>query len=141
MIVSLLNVLVNYFTAKTLLKTAGLGHEGLAVTTSVVATFGFLTLFWILRNRLGGIHGGALLSSFIRVLAAAGVMGITVYASHRAIWTWIGREKLGCLLDLAVSIPLGAVVFWAVSRALGIPELATAMQSLQGLFRRFGLAR
>jgi putative peptidoglycan lipid II flippase len=141
MIVSLLNVLVNYFTAKMLLKTAGMGHEGLAVTTSVVAIFGFLTLFWILRNRIGGIHGRELLSSFTRVLGAAAVMALAVYLSHQAIWSWIGREKLGCLLDLAVSIPLGALVFWVACRALNIPELATAMKSLHGLFRRFGFAR
>lgn len=141
MIVSALNVLVNYITATLLLRYAGLGHEALAITTSVVALFGFLCLFWILRGRLGGIEGRALLSSFLRVVVASLAMGATVWFSSWAIGAWLGRGKMGCLIDLAVSIPLGVMVFWLACRAMRLPELDLAMRSLEGPLRRLGLLR
>ena len=35
----------------------GLGHAGLALATAFVANISFLALFWIMRNRIGGVYG------------------------------------------------------------------------------------
>ena len=51
----------------------------------------------------------------------------------------MGATKVGYLTDLAVSIPLGAVTFYAACRLLRIDELELAMSAMAGpLRRRFG---
>ena len=57
MLVSLGSIVINFATAATMIRFAGLGHAGLALSTSVVALFGFFLLFEILRRRIGGVHG------------------------------------------------------------------------------------
>jgi putative peptidoglycan lipid II flippase len=130
MVISLLSVGVNFFTATTLIRLVGLGHEGLAMTTSAVAVFGFLTLFWILRGRLGGINGRELASSFARIVVAAMAMGLVVYFVNDRILALLGPGKLSYLAALAAAIPGGAAVYWAVCRMLDVPELEPVTRSL-----------
>jgi putative peptidoglycan lipid II flippase len=137
MIVSLISIGVNYATATALLRTTGLGHAGLALTTSAVAIVGAVLLFAILRARIGGIYGRALASSIVRITAASAVMGGAVWLSSHGIQQWLGSGRLGRLTDLSLSIPLGLVVFYAACRLLRIPELELASRSLSKPFLAF----
>ena len=63
MFISLVSIAVNFTVAYTLTHHTTLGHAGLALSTSSVATFGAIVQFWLLRNRIHGIHGRVLLAS------------------------------------------------------------------------------
>jgi putative peptidoglycan lipid II flippase len=130
MLVSLLSIVVNYFTASLLFRHSGLGHAGLALSTAAVATFGGVALFVILRNRIGGIYGRNLIDSVWKIVAASAVMGAAVLLSSHGIEGWLGVSRLGRLVDLAVSIPLGLLVFYAACRALHVSELDLAARAL-----------
>jgi putative peptidoglycan lipid II flippase len=130
MLVSLLSIAVNYFTASMLFRHTGLGHSGLALSTAAVATFGGIALFVILRNRVGGIYGRNLIESIWKIVVASAVMGAAVLFSSHGIEAWLGVSRLGRLVDLAVSIPLGLVVFYAVCRVLRVSELELAARAL-----------
>jgi putative peptidoglycan lipid II flippase len=125
-LVSLASILINYLTAFAMVHGAGLGHAGLALATSGVALFGSVALFWILRGRIGGIHGRALLRSVLKISLASLIMGAAAILSSRAIRTWLGMTRLAGAADLAISIPLGAAVFYAVCRAARVEELEAA---------------
>jgi putative peptidoglycan lipid II flippase len=142
MLVSLFSILVNLAAASSMVKVAGLGHLGLALSTSTVALFGSALLFWVLRDRLGGIHGKELTASLSKIGCASALMGAVCFVSDRAIRDWLGTSKLACLIDLAVSIPLGLVVFYSVSQAMKVPELESAWSALAApMARRFGFGR
>ena len=81
MLVSLCSILINFVAASAMVRTGTLGHAGLALATSLVALFNFMALFWILRNRIGGIHGRALLRS---VRPDRGRLGR--HGNRRAVW-------------------------------------------------------
>jgi putative peptidoglycan lipid II flippase len=130
MIVSLLSIAVNYFTASLLFRHTALGHAGLALSTAAVATFGGIALFVILRNRVGGIYGRNLIESVWKIAAASAVMGAAVFLSSRGIESWLGVGRLGRLIDLAASIPLGLLVFYAACRVLRVSELDLATRAL-----------
>lgn len=136
MLASLASVLINYAAAWSMVSRAHWGHAGLALATSVVALFGSVALFWILRERLGGIHGRALARSALKISAACAVMAGAVALSSRSIENWWGVSRAARLADLAVSIPLGVAVFYAVCRALRVAELEAAGRAL-----RFPIAR
>jgi putative peptidoglycan lipid II flippase len=135
MIVSILSIAVNYLTASLLFSRTHLGHAGLALSTAAVATFGGVALFVILRDRVGGIYGRNLLESVWKITVASAVMGAAVVLSNHWMESWLGVDRLGRLADLAVSIPLGLVVFYAACRALRVSELELAARALAGAGR------
>jgi putative peptidoglycan lipid II flippase len=138
MVISVLSIAVNYFTASLLFRYTALGHAGLALSTAAVATFGGVALFVILRNRVGGIYGRNLIESVWKITAASAVMGAAVLLSSRGIEGWLGDGRFARLVDLTASIPLGLLVFYAACRVLRVSELALATRSLAGpIARRF----
>jgi putative peptidoglycan lipid II flippase len=142
MLVSLVSILVNLAAASTMVKLAGLGHLGLALSTSAVALFGSVALFILLRRRIGRMHGRALAVSVAKILCAAAAMGFACYLSSRGVHHWLGARKLGQIADVAISIPLGALVYYALCRAMRVAELEAAWGALAApLARRLGTIR
>lgn len=138
MFISLASIAVNYVTAWTLMNTSGLGHAGLALSTSVVAIFGSVVLFFILSRRIGGVYGRELLSSILKLVAASVAMGVAVAGSSYLAQRWFGTGRLGRVGDLALSIPLGLSVFYAACRLLHVSELELLSRSVIGpLTRKF----
>jgi putative peptidoglycan lipid II flippase len=123
MLVSLGSILVNYAVASTMIRFAGLGHAGLALSTSAVALFGFLVLFAILRKRIGGVYGRDLATQIGKVALASAIMGIVIFASTRTMGLWLGVSQMARLADLAVSIPIGLAAYYAACRMLGLGEI------------------
>ncbi len=130
MLVSIASILINYLAAYSLTRWTKLGHAGLALATSGVALFGAVVLFAVLRSRLGGIHGRRLLKSMLKIALASLIMGVAIKASNIGFADWLGVSRLGRLTDVAVSIPVGTAVFWAVCRVARVPELESAGRAL-----------
>ena len=142
MLVSLVSILVNLAVASTMVKLAGLGHLGLALSTSAVALFGSAALFLLLRRRIQHLHGRALAASVVKILCASAAMGLVCYLSSRGVHHWLGARKIGQIADVAISIPLGGLVYYALCRAMRVAELEAAWSALAApLARRLGLAR
>jgi putative peptidoglycan lipid II flippase len=142
MLVSIVSIGVNFAMASTMIHLAGLGHAGLALSTSTVALFGFAVLLFVMSRRINGIHGGALWSSFWRICTASAIMGAVCYGSSHGLHAALGEKVRVHLLDVAVSIPLGLTVFYAAARWLKIAELDEARQALIApLARRFKLVK
>ena len=129
MLVSILSIAVNYAAAATLIDGFGMGHAALALTTSVVAMFGFLILFLVIRSRIGGVHGRELLQKYLRVTVASIVMGGAVWLLDRQLTAWWGVSRLARVGDLAITIPAAiAVYYWACHR-VGLPEIDGMLKS------------
>jgi putative peptidoglycan lipid II flippase len=104
----------------------GLGHAGLALSTSAVSWFSSFALLALIRGRIGGVRGRELLSGVIKISLAALVMGAACYALVHYTATAIPGVKLRRAVNLSAGIPLGALVWFSVASALRIPELAEA---------------
>jgi putative peptidoglycan lipid II flippase len=130
MLVSLASILVNGIAAFTLVRVVGFGPAGLALTTSVVSTFTSLVLLVLLRAKIGGLDGWAMLLSFGKVLAAVAVMGVvcrTVVIASHALPIPL---RLAQIADIAIGIPASAATFYAVAAALRVPELRETASAL-----------
>ncbi len=132
MLISLGSIVINFGVAEAMVRSRTLGHAGLAIATSAVATFAFVALFWILRNRIGGIHGRALLASVLEIAFASAVMGLAVLLSSRAVEFYFGASRWARLADLAVSIPVGVAAFYTVCRLTRVAELEMAVGAMLG---------
>jgi putative peptidoglycan lipid II flippase len=123
MLVSLASIALNLGLALALVKRVGMGHAGLALSTSAVALAGGAALFWLLKARVHGLHGRRLASSALKIAAASAIMGAACWAASRGVHAALGSGKLSQLADVAFAIPAGAAVFYAVASALRVPEL------------------
>jgi putative peptidoglycan lipid II flippase len=136
MLVSLASIAINFAAAETMIRLAGLGHAGLAMSTSIVALFGFVVLFDVLRRRIGGVYGRELRAGIAKVLVASLAMAAVTALSSHGMERWLGISQLARLADLAVSIPLALAVFYGTCRALGVSELDMAIRAFSAPIRR-----
>jgi putative peptidoglycan lipid II flippase len=134
--VSMASVAINLVVAVTAVQVLGLGHAGIALSTSMVALFSSVTLFVIMRRRIAGIYGRNLWRSFVRVTIASAVMGTVVFLTSHGMRGWLGPAKIARIADLAVSIPAGLGALYFTCRALGVPELDMAVSALAGPLKR-----
>lgn len=142
MLVSIASIVVNFAVASSMVRIAGLGAAGLALSTSGVAIFGAAVLAYLLRHRLGSLDGRALAGTCWRVTAASIAMGAVCFASSAAIHRLLGAGKRTYFVDVAFSIPLGVMVFYAVASALRVRELEAAKAAVAGpLARLFDIKR
>ena len=136
MIISFGSIAVNFLTATMMIKAAGFGHEGLALSTSAVAIFSSVTLFLIMRNRIGGIYGRHLWRTLVLVSAASALMGVAVWSTSHYAASTFGISKLGRIIDLGISIPVGIAVLYTSCRLMGVTELDTAVKGIVGPLQR-----
>lgn len=127
MLVSVGSVAVNLVVATMLVRQFGMGHAGLALSTSLVALAGAAALFALLQARLAagnaGMDGRRLAVSVLKIGAAASAMGVACRASSHVVHMLAGAGKASQMADVAVSIPLGAAVFCAAAYGLRTEEL------------------
>jgi len=137
--VSLISIAVNYGAAYYMIEHTGLGHAGLALATSLVALVSFVILFWILRNKIGGIYGRDLFASSLKIGLASLMMGAVIAVLNLGLERLLGDSRLQSAASLAVCIPAGLLIFYATCRLLRIPELDLAAAAFAAPLRRMGL--
>lgn len=121
MLVSILSILVNLTLNWTLVRGMGLGHVGLALSTSAVALGNCALLYVFLRRRIGPLGGGlggslGCIVLAAAIMAAAGAAMDAALAPHLPV-TPAARYALA----LAVETPLCVAVFLLAGRVLGVP--------------------
>ncbi len=142
MIVSLVSIVVNLACSTVMIRYAGLGHAGLALSTSMVALFGFIVLFVVMRNRIGGLHDAALLTSFVKICAASAAMSAACYGVMRTVQLFFGVRVFADLITLLIAIPVGGAVYYAVCLVLRVAELEAAQRAIaRPLMRRLGIGK
>ncbi len=132
--VSLLSVAINWASNWLAVRTLGLGHGGLALSTSVVALWNSALLYGILRRRIGA-GSLDLGSDAIRVCAASAAMAVVC-----ELWLALVGARPGFAMNalrVATAMPLGAATFFVAGRMLGVRELdRVAELARRKLFRR-----
>jgi putative peptidoglycan lipid II flippase len=119
-----------------MIRFAGLGHAGLALSTSAVALFGYVFLFAVLRKRIDGIYGRTLAVQIGKIALASAMMGAAIFATSWGMERWLGVLQMARLADLAVSIPIGLGVYYAACRMLGLSDIDAAIRSFTGPIQR-----
>jgi putative peptidoglycan lipid II flippase len=115
----------------------GLGHVGLAISTSCVALVNFLLLAYLLRRKIKRLESRRILSSFLRIVVASGALSASAYFTYAWLAKMLGENGFVVrLTETFVPIAVGSVVFFVVARFLRVRELDQAVQALTGRFRR-----
>jgi putative peptidoglycan lipid II flippase len=137
MVVSLLSIAVNFCLNWFFTLNLGLGHRGLALSTSIVAITNFLILYAMMRRYTGRLETAAMIKTLMKLLIAgvllAAVCLLTqhyIFLSDVAATTW--RKAVALLVTIAV----GGAAFFGTAYLLHVAELRDVVTLLRGRFRR-----
>jgi putative peptidoglycan lipid II flippase len=117
-----LNLVLNFLN----MRVFGLGHVGLALTTSVVATVNMAQLAFALRGRVD--LGTGWTGYLLRCLAAAAVCGGLAFGADHLLALW----RVPLVARLGPAVGLGIAGYFGAARLLGLSESAEAW----GMIRR-----
>lgn len=110
-----------------------LGHGGLALATSLAGIVNMVLLFVVLRRKLGGFGGKAVLSAALKNTAAALLMGAVIYMvlinSGYASMSGLAKPVF-----VGVCLVIGVVVYVVLSWIFRVSELAF----IKGLLKKEG---
>jgi putative peptidoglycan lipid II flippase len=123
-----------------------LHHNGLALSMSIAGILNLLALLVLYRRRAGDIHGGEILSSFLKVTLAAGIMGLVAWGAREAVDLLLHAHRVvrgvpqltapGALAQILASSLLGSLAYLALVRALRVPEAAFVTDMVLKKLRR-----
>jgi len=106
-----------------------MGFKGLALGTAVAAMFNAGTLLWLLRRRLGGLEGRRVTIAFVKITAAALVMGMAAaLAAARLDTVMPGSGEVMRGLRVAIAIGAALVALVVSARLLRIEEFTQATE-------------
>jgi putative peptidoglycan lipid II flippase len=121
MMVSVISILVNLGLNWTFVHMLGLGHVGLALSTSAVALGNCGLLYLFLRRRIGPL-GGRLGGTLLRIVVAATVMGAVGVAVDATLVPKLpATPTVRYAIELAVGVPVCVGVFLLAAYLLGAP--------------------
>ena len=120
MLVSVISIVVNLVLNWTLVHVLGLGHVGLALSTSAVALGNCAMLYVFLRRRIGPL-GGRLASTLVRIVVAAAVMGAVGAAGDALLVARLSATPVvRYAAELGIGVPVCVGVFLLVAHLLGV---------------------
>jgi len=111
------------------------GVWGIPLSTAVVNLAGSWALFVLLRRRLGGVDGGAIAATTLKVLVASAVVAAVAWTVWRPLDSALGRSFGAQLVSLGLALTAAVLTYLACCRLLQVRELS-AFASLRTRLRR-----
>jgi putative peptidoglycan lipid II flippase len=99
------------------------GIWGIPLATSTVNLAASTVLLVMMRRRLGLEHVGRTLGVVARVVVAGAAAAACAFGLWYVLDAWLGESLLAQVVSLGAGFAIGAVVYLASARALGLKEL------------------
>ncbi len=96
---------------------------GLAFSTSLVALCNTVILLIILRKRIGNLGGKRIARSYLKILVASAIMGVSVYFAWHWLEPFAERGLVFLIIALAVAIIGGSVIYILFTYVLKMDEI------------------
>jgi putative peptidoglycan lipid II flippase len=111
------------------------GVWGVPLAISIANVAGAAALIELLRRRLGGIELARTTGAFLRITAAAAVLGAVAYGVWWVLDEVFGRGFVGQVVSVGGGTFAGGLAYLLACRLLGVREIHTLL-SLRARFRR-----
>ena len=125
-----LNIVLNIIFVKFM------GHAGLALATSLSALICTFLLFYSLRKKIGNFGQEKILTTAIKSLLSAILMGVCVTFAHAFIINHTGTGFIGQVISILVSVLAGVIVYGISVIILKIEEVSMIIDLLMKKIRR-----
>jgi putative peptidoglycan lipid II flippase len=115
------NLLITAFGALALYGPFGVG--GIVAATAIATAASVAAQCVVLRDALGGIELGRLLSSSVRIAAASALLAAVAFAVWSLLDDALGRSIGAQIVEMAAALGAGLAVYIGALAALRVPEL------------------
>jgi len=127
--VSFINLGLNAVLDYILMKPLGVG--GITFSTSLVSAFNFFGLLYLMRRQVGEVDGRRIVTSVVRMLACAVLLGLASFAAWTALRGFADASLLARLAAVVAATGSGAVVYVVAAKLLKLEELTQAWRLLR----------
>ena len=135
-IVSAAAIAVNVIASLALVRV--IGFQGLALGTSIAAIANAALLLGLLRRRLGGLEGGRLLTTLLKVTASALAMAVAAVAIQRAMNRIApGARVTPQAIRLGVTIGGSLAALALMANILGVEAFGDAVGMAESRVRKW----
>lgn len=107
-----------------------MGIGGLALATSIAGLVSTFSLTVALRRKIGPYGLKEVCRSFLKIVIASALMGITSYASFGLLTLRVGRN-----MALVLAVIIGVTVYGSLIVSAGIPEVDRTLRMLKRKLR------
>ena len=137
MLVSLFSILVNFCLNWLFTFHLGLGHRGLALSTSLVAITNFLLLYIMMRRYAGPLENGAMFKLLGKLLVASAALAVICWFALQFLFTpGVRLPEWKKIVDVTMTIVIASVAFFGVAFLLRVAELQDVVELIRRRLRR-----
>jgi putative peptidoglycan lipid II flippase len=132
--VALASIAINFLLDWILVKF--LNVSGVALSTSIVGAINVIVLIIILRKKIGALDGKKIAVSYLKIIAAAGVMCLIIYYLWKYLYKYFSSGTFMLLLLLAIIIIVGGGVYILLTYLFKMEEVRFVANAVKGRFSR-----
>lgn len=137
MFVSIFSIALNFGLNWLLTFHMGLGHRGLALSTSVIAITNFLLLYAMMRRYAGRLETTTMLITFAKLLVAGACLAAVCWLGSRFFFPLgITQTQWHKVLGVGAIVTAGTLVFFGAAYLLRVAELQDVAAVVQRKLRR-----
>jgi putative peptidoglycan lipid II flippase len=125
-----LNIVLSFGMAELFKRVGWMPHGGLALANSLATALEVITLYVLLRKRLGGLNDRGFFLAFLQ--SGLGALGMSIIV---VIWDHSMGESI-VLLAVLGGVFLGAVVYGLILMLIKTPEVGQAIRAVKRRFRQ-----
>jgi putative peptidoglycan lipid II flippase len=115
----------------------GLGHRGLALSTSLVAFSNFMMLYTMMRRYTGRLETAAMIKTLAKLaLAGALLAAICLLAQRFIFFSPAGTSTWQKLFGLTLTMVVGGATFFGAAYLLHVAELRDVVLLARGRLSR-----
>lgn len=108
-----------------------MGHDGLALASSLSNTLTAIMLLYSLRKEIGALGLRKIIHSSIKILVSSVIMGSAVYLSYYYLIARSNPGRLTELLFVSLIVLVGVLIYLAALYALKVDEMHYLMDKVQ----------
>jgi len=105
-----------------------MGHNGLALATSLSAIITAITLLYHLRKKIGNLGLKAMTQSSVKIFISSLIMGVVVYFSYHSFVAILNPSRLLELVLVLLTVGIGVIVYLLALYLLKVEELQFAVE-------------
>ena len=136
MVVSIFSIVVNFILNWFFMFKVGLGHRGLALSTSLVALTNFLLLYIMMRKYAGALETRAISTLLTKLIVPSALLaGICWLSAEFLFQPGAHLPEWEKIVGVLVVIAIAAIVFFATALLMRVQEVREVVDLVR---RRFG---
>lgn len=109
-----------------------MGHNGLALATSMSNILTAIILLYLLRKKIGNLGLTKMIQSAMKITGSSIVMGIFVYITYNGSMAYFNPSRIMELVIVGLTVAFAAVIYLAFLYLFKVEELHFLINSIKG---------